>query len=258
MAFAPIAQLENPAAAIVPHPCSQAAENRNTDAIRRILKEHYTEIRKIGTRLARAIVSREATEDCDAQQVSIGSFELMGEDDPDDPIEIPQLAHNEMTIALKDGVKVYMAYDPTNSTVSHWKIFQAQHSYMNVVTDVEKSGSDCTITLRDISAPTCDTIGQSIVFSTVTQRLVYDQSISNDNGCSIVSSDATVEVFDTDVDPVTRIEYSFDNVNVLTDVYQVANGTITGYYYRIYAPCITLVGEDPLIYTTTCVDGSGG
>jgi hypothetical protein len=243
----PIASLENPAKSIIPHPCSQAAEDRNTDAIRRILVQHFNEIKSLGTRLAHAFISKSDEDPCVQDKENITGFQLWGEDEE---LEIPTFVNNFHRMGLKNGVKVTLAYSPKHNFVSNWKIIEADHVYMSVVEDLEYSDGALTLTTRDISAPSCDITASAIVFTTETTTVLR---LLDQDGCSLKSKSTEIEVFakTESNDYVTELTFS-SVVDVLGDVYQKADGNIYGYYTPITVPCVGVSYEELLIYTDDC------
>lgn len=253
MAFTPIATLENPSKAIVPHPCTQAAEDRNTDAVRRILTKHYKEIKKIGTRLASAVVSRGEDDGCCQRLTLISGFELWGEDDPDDPIEVPTEADNFFTIGLRNGVKVLLGYNPNaNDGFSPWKVVQTDQACFTAVSDLTYADHAFSVTDRVISAPICGNDASRVLFNTtdadVIRLLEWDAE-----ACALKSKPSTLEVFAKSESDTAETELTFsEEIHLLGDVYQKVDGNIYGYYTAVKVACADTPYEELLITTADC------
>jgi hypothetical protein len=257
MPLTPIAALENPAREIAPHPCTKAATDRNTDAIRRILIKHYKEIKKIGTRLASAVVARDDDDGCCQRLTQISGFQLWGEDDPDDPIEVPTEADNYFTMGLKNGVKVLMAWHPnTADGFSQWKIFQTDHVCRSYISELTFADNSLTYVSNLVSTPDCDAGGGGgggtvfdTVEATVIRLLEWDSA-----ACALKSKPSTLEVFSKTESDTAETELTFaEEIHLLGDVYQKADGHIYGYYTPVKVPCVDTSYEELLMYTNPCV-----
>lgn len=250
---------------IVPNPCGEAETNRNWDAVRNIITNIYETIQNGtggGTRMAEVELIPDP-EVCVKEDVEIvqASWRPLYVEDPANPMVRPTSVKNfrglgvaEQQIGLRP--KGYIVFDPNVESLDRWELVQVDHISVTILSNAEfiaGQGVHFTGVVATVipCGPAEGEVGVDI--ETVTARAIYNLGVNNVNGCSLYSNEVEMEVFSTTLDPTDYVEFTFDNVNVITDVYQgTPYGNILGYYYKVYAPCVTLVGEDLLIYVDTC------
>jgi hypothetical protein len=261
--------LDRPDQGIVPNPCGEAETNRNWDAVRRIVSNIYNSIlngQAGGTLMAEVQLAPDPVT-CVEENVDVvfGTFRPLFIEDPANPMIRPTTVKNYRGLGVYEtlGVKpkAYIAYDPNDTSEQVWEIIEIDHVPVTILSDAEfqtGQGIHFTGMLATVipCGPAADDVGVDI--ATVTARAIYNQSITSASGCSVVSNEVEMEVFSKTLDATDYVEYTFDSLNVLTDAYQsTPYGNILGYYYLVYVPCATLVGEDLLIYVDRCLSGSG-
>lgn len=258
-----------PEATIVPNPCGDTETNRNWDAVRKILNQIINNIyngKAGGTLIAEVSLVPDPVE-CVKEDVTVapGTFRPLFIEDPANPMIRPETVKNYRRLGVAEsqvGVlpKAYIAFDPNDESLQKWEILNIDHISATILSDAEFTsgqGIHFTGVVATVipCGPTEDDVGVDI--ETTTARALYAVGINGVNGCSLYSNEVELEVFSATNDPTEYVEFSFDSVQVLTDVYQAtAYGNILGYYYRLYVPCATLVGEDLLIYVDRCLPNS--
>lgn len=244
--------LSFPAGSIVPNPCGEAETNRNWDAVRRVITNIVNNINNYGsgTRIAEVGLVDDVSACVPAVvSISAGSFRPLFLDDPANPMIVPETCLNYRMFAVANGPKAYIAYDPNENK---WEIIEVDHALITAIVNAGKIPGAVRFITNVFTAPQCGGSGV-IDLETTTARAIYNQGVNSSGGCTIYSNEVEMEVWSKTLDPTNYTEYTFDSLQVLTDVYQTtAYGNIMGYYYRVYAPCIQLVGEDLLIYVDTC------
>jgi hypothetical protein len=264
--------IERPDMHIVPNPCG-AEVDRNWDAVRRIFNQIITNIYNSqagGSLIAEVQLAADPVE-CVKPLVDVveGTFRPLFVEDPENPMIRPTVVHNYRSLGVVQqqvGVnpKGYIVFDPNDASLQKWELWQLDHVPVTILSDAEFiSGQGIHFTGMVATVIPCgpaeDDVGVDI--ETVTARAIYNLGLNGVGGCSLYSNEVELEVFSSTNDPTEYVEITFDTVQVLTDVYQSsAYGNIIGYYYRLYVPCVELVGEDILIYVDRCAaqSGSGG
>lgn len=256
-----VPSLERPDMAIIPDPCDEAATNRNWDAVRRILVQ-VTNIlnERAGTLMASVTLIHDPNE-CTPAIVFVdgGTFTPFILADPVNPIIPPTDVDNPLNFAVYPDIPALLAFNPNdNPPVGRWKIVNVYHETYQVLTDFAYTGSALEWHFQVVNSPVCSSVGTDDI-PLETGRAIYQLDLSRTNGCSLTSQQMTIQGFATALDPATYEEAVFDSVQVLTDVYQsTPYGNILGYYYRLWVPCVDLVGEDLLIYVDRCLTSGSG
>lgn len=249
----PVPGLENPDMAIVPNPCDEAATNRNWDNVRRIMSQIVTVIQEgAGTLMASCTLQDDPLQ-CVPDLVTIGNFRPFCVQNPSSPVQVPTQVRNRLGIAVSGNPYALLARDPTQTAIEdQWEIVNVFNVSFTAVSAVTKSGAACTYDFGVFSAPTCNANGSTTIFTTTTARAIRELFPGCISG-NLLSNEVEVEVFSKTLDETDYIEFEWDTLLVLTDVYQsVPYGNIIGFYYRVYVPCVDLVGEDTLIFVDRC------
>ncbi len=257
----PIEVLPNPAKRIIPHPCSQAAEDRNWDAVINILNEFYNSIRRRGTLLAQCVASVsgdpctvDAGPPCSSDAViNLTGFALWGEDDAEDPIVVPTQAENILSMSVKNGDVMIIAYNPNDGK---WYMVNVTHVIRGVVVGVDKIAEGVQVTYDNISATGCACTYTDII-PTTTKTVLQAMRLDTSGVCTVKSTPTEIEVWSA-ADGVEATEWSYQEVALLNDVYQTsATSDVYGFYYLIYTPCLAPGGQELLLDTVSCDPESG-
>jgi hypothetical protein len=244
---------------IVPSPCG-AEVDRNWDAVGDFFNNVVTYIvNNLGTKLAEIELVPGLT-DCQPEIVFTVpiTFRPLYLDDPANPTIPPEWVWNYRGLGIAEfeagvAVKGYIAWD---ANTNEWELVQVDHVRIETLGSVEKVPGAVEFIGNVITAPYCGAHEDSI--DTVLARALRALGLQDGGGtCILYSNEVELEVFDSTTDPADYEEISFEAVQVLTDVYQAgAFGNIVGYYWRIFTPCSSLVGEEILIYVDRCDSGT--
>ena len=244
---------------IVPNPCG-AEVNRNWDAVGDFFNNVVTYITNhLGTKLAE-IELLPALNDCQPAIVFTTpiTFRPLYLDDPANPTIPPEWVRNYRGLGVASeevGVKPvgYIAFDPNTN---EWELVQIDHVRVETLGEVVKVSGGVNFIGNVITAPYCGEHADSI--ATVQARALRALGLTDGGStCILHSNEVELEVFSSTADPADYEEIAFEAVQVLTDVYQAgAYGNIVGYYWRIFTPCSSLVGEEILIYVDRCDSGT--
>lgn len=240
---------------LIPHPCSQAATDRNWDAVREAINDIHNHLNTLGgTRIAEVLLQPDPDE-CVKEIVYVSQFRPLFLDDPADPMPHPTDVDNRrgFGVAQNPGTglnpKGYIAYDPN---LERWELIEVDHVHTYVVTGAEKVEGGLALTGSPFTIIPC--FGETTTISTIETVKTSMIRLLDKDDCSIMSKSTEVEVFSSTPSDDYVSEILFEEVvNLIGDIYQDGDGNIVAYYTPIRPICSGVPFEEIVLYTDPCV-----